>query len=67
MYAYDTKVREGDASVGWAARRGGAILEEHLKPSLKKVEMTTMHEAMVSLLLMVIVMFPCFLSAATPE
>jgi hypothetical protein len=35
--------------------------------SPKKVEILTMHDAMVALLFMVIVMFPCFLSAATPE
>jgi hypothetical protein len=36
-------------------------------PYLRKVEANTMHEAMVSLLFMVIVMFPCFVSMATPE
>jgi len=29
--------------------------------------MTTMHDAMMALLFMVIVMFPCFLSIETPE
>jgi hypothetical protein len=36
-------------------------------PSPKEVETKTMHEATVYLLLVVIVMFPCFLSMTTPE
>jgi hypothetical protein len=33
----------------------------------KKVETTAMHDALVALLLMAIVMFPCFLSMETPS
>jgi hypothetical protein len=33
----------------------------------KKVELTNMHNAMVSLLFLVIAMFPCFLAASTSE
>jgi hypothetical protein len=33
----------------------------------KKVELTNMHSAMVSLLFLVIAMFPCFLAASTSE
>jgi hypothetical protein len=36
-------------------------------PPLKKVETTMMHQAMVALLFMVIVMFPCFFSAVAGE
>ena len=36
-------------------------------PSRSKVETTTMHDAMVTLLLMVIAMFPFLLTMQTPE
>jgi hypothetical protein len=43
------------------------MLEVQVQPSpSEKVEMTTMHQAIVSLLFIVIAMFPCFLAAA-PE
>jgi hypothetical protein len=49
---------------GWGRRdigRAGAALPR------KKVETTMMHQAMVALLFMVIVMFPCFFSAVAGE
>jgi hypothetical protein len=33
----------------------------------RKVEAPVMHDAMIALMFMVVVMFPCFLSSATPE
>jgi len=54
-------------SGGWAAGEGGEILGEQVNPVRKRVEATTMHDAMVAILFMVIVMFPCFLSVETPE
>jgi hypothetical protein len=42
-------------------KRAGELLHP------KKVEAKAMHEATISLLLMAVVMFPCFLAMVTPE
>jgi hypothetical protein len=53
--------------VGWAAKKRQAILEGLVNPFTEESEPNDMHDAMMALLFMVVVMFPCFLSAVTPE
>lgn len=44
-----------------------AIVKELVNPFTVEGEATYMHDAVMALMFMVIVMFPCFLSSATPE
>ena len=54
------------ASVGWAARAGGAILKEPGEPFTEE-SWDAMHDAVVALMFMAIVMFPCFISVGRIE
>jgi hypothetical protein len=38
-----------------------------VNPFIQESEATYMHDAVMALMFMVIVMFPCFLSSATPD
>jgi hypothetical protein len=67
LQAHTTFVRCVNASVGWALAAGRAILVGLVNPFTDRIEVETMHEATVSLLFMVIVMFPCLLSMAHPD
>ena len=42
-------------------------MEVLVNPFTYESEATYMHDAVMALMFMVIVMFPCFLSSATPE
>ena len=62
------KVVGGEAWVGWAGGGGGAIVEGQVNyVHRRKTRLPPMHDALVALLLMAIVMFPCFLSMETPS
>jgi hypothetical protein len=60
-------VRFGEASVGFAWVPKGAILGVLVNPFTDRIEVETMHDATVSLLFLVIVMFPCLLAMAHPD
>ncbi len=57
--------------MGWVGRAGRAILEgkvdqdpQEIDPP-EKVEVHAMHDALASLLLMAVMVFPCFVSLET--
>jgi len=53
--------------VGCAPGPEHAIVEGLVNTPTLESETTYMHDAVMALMFMVIVMFPCFLSSATPE
>jgi hypothetical protein len=52
--------------VGWAARVGGEILKESGE-GFTEESWPTMHDALVALMFMAVVMFPCFISVGRIE
>jgi hypothetical protein len=67
LQTHTTLVRRTEASVGWALAGGRAILRGLVNTFTDRIEVETMHQATVSLLFMVIVMFPCLLAMAHPD
>jgi hypothetical protein len=67
VFGFSAGHQSNSTSEGWADAPVREIVKEYLSSVLGKVEISAMHDILVALVLMAVVMFPCFITTEMPK